>query len=334
MTQYEQLPTSSYPPVRVSSTHRCRPRPVLLIAAGLSVVLLLGAIPSALRHRAQTSASPASDAAEHDIQSTPTSSSLYRDTRPLRTIEGFWGQAEAEIRERNLDTCDDKLGRSLIDAYVRTKVDYCRGAQGGSNITCVSVQADPVSEWWPVPEAPCLSQGLHAQGKTLSMVNANITAEGRAFASTLGHEKFAGTNLGEAEFCEGQLDRTVMLICKSCVLECALMLARQDQWNPFHVGEDMVTTLVTALVATRLEPSLIDTRVQLVFSDDYGIEANHFVSMWDRMGAWAPRRLSLDPWENECRECCFASRLIQVGRTIHSIGAGVSLLSAHGVDRS
>jgi hypothetical protein len=81
-----------------------------------------------------------------------------------------------------------------------------------------------------------------------------------------------------------------------------LKAARQDQWNPFHVGEDMVTTLVTAIVATRLNPALIDSRVQLVFNDDYGIEANHFVSMWDRMGAWAPRRLSLDPWENECRE--------------------------------
>jgi hypothetical protein len=65
----------------------------------------------------------------------------------------------------------------------------------------------------------------------------------------------------------------------------------------------MVTTLVTALIALELDPSLINTRVQLVFNDDYGIEANHFVSMWDKIGAWAPRRLSLDPWDNECREC-------------------------------
>lgn len=70
----------------------------------------------------------------------------------------------------------------------------------------------------------------------------------------------------------------------------------------FHVGEDLITTMVTVLMAAQLRPELIDTRVQLVFADDYGMDANHFTPLWDRIGTWAPRRLTLDPWRKG--ECC------------------------------
>jgi len=64
----------------------------------------------------------------------------------------------------------------------------------------------------------------------------------------------------------------------------------------FHVAEDLITTVVTLLLAAINAPDLIDDRIQLVFSEGFGMDQNHFTPLWDRMGAWAPRRLSLDPW--------------------------------------
>ena len=60
---------------------------------------------------------------------------------------------------------------------------------------------------------------------------------------------------------------------------------------------------MTALIAAKMAPELVNTRVQLVFSEGFSMDANHFTPLWDRVGAWAPRRLSLDPWGDEiCRE--------------------------------
>lgn len=71
----------------------------------------------------------------------------------------------------------------------------------------------------------------------------------------------------------------------------------------FHVAEDLITTLVTVFIVARGAPDLVDSRVQLVFSEGFGMDANHFTPLWDRVGAWAPRRLALDPWgEGICRE--------------------------------
>jgi hypothetical protein len=54
----------------------------------------------------------------------------------------------------------------------------------------------------------------------------------------------------------------------------------------------------------RAAPDLIDTRVQLVFAEGFGMDSNHFTPLWDRIGAWAPRRLGLDPWgDGVCRKC-------------------------------
>jgi hypothetical protein len=77
----------------------------------------------------------------------------------------------------------------------------------------------------------------------------------------------------------------------------------------FHVAEDLITTLVTVFIAARMAPDLINTRVQLVFAEGFGMDKNHFTPLWDRMGAWAPRRLSLDPWGDG--ECCECSRIGQ-----------------------
>ena len=111
------------------------------------------------------------------------------------------------------------------------------------------------------------------------------------------------------------------------------MPSRTDGDDRFHVAEDLITTLVTVFIAARVAPALINTRLQLVFSEGFGMDSNHFTPLWDRMGAWAPRRLSLDPWgEGVCCECRLPMlKLISVTNTIHSIGAGASLLSAMGV---
>jgi hypothetical protein len=93
--------------------------------------------------------------------------------------------------------------------------------------------------------------------------------------------------------------------------------------------------MVTVLVAAQLKPELVDSRVQIVFADQYGMDGNHFTALWDRIGAWAPRRLVLDPWREG--KCCKSSSRprrqadLIVGNAIHSIHAGASLLSAMGV---
>ena len=51
-----------------------------------------------------------------------------------------------------------------------------------------------------------------------------------------------------------------------------------------------------------MAPSLVHSRVQLVFVEGFGMDQNHFTPLWDRVGAWAPRRLGLDPWEEGV--CC------------------------------
>jgi len=93
--------------------------------------------------------------------------------------------------------------------------------------------------------------------------------------------------------------------------------------------------MATVLVAAQLKPELVDSRVQIVFADQYGMDGNHFTALWDRIGAWAPRRLVLDPWQEG--ECCMSRKEpsrqadLTVGNAIHSINAGASLLSAKGV---
>jgi len=50
---------------------------------------------------------------------------FYRDAYPIRSMIKYWEIAEKEVQERGLDTCKGQLGRELIDAYIRSNVDYC-----------------------------------------------------------------------------------------------------------------------------------------------------------------------------------------------------------------
>jgi hypothetical protein len=53
---------------------------------------------------------------------------FYRDAYPIRSMIKYWEIAEKEVQEHGLDTCKGQLGRELIDAYIRSTVDYCHPA--------------------------------------------------------------------------------------------------------------------------------------------------------------------------------------------------------------
>jgi hypothetical protein len=284
---------------------------------------------------------------------------FFRDARPIRSMLAFWELAEKEVGERQLDTCQGQLGREFIEAYHRSHMAYClpngedsvgpllnlTHSETPSRIWCSPVHRDRFSKWWPHPAAPCFSTNIRTvqdDERKFIASGCQLTGDGAALFDEMGTERFLGSDLQgiepEVSHCKDVIDRTFLVI------------GRQDQWNPyvqaeasgslltarFHVAEDLVTTLVTVFMMARAVPALIDTRVQLVFAEGFGMDANHFTPLWDRMGAWAPRRLSLDPWGEDV--CCESGMrlsldvsLTTVTRTIHSVGAGASLLSAMGV---
>jgi hypothetical protein len=146
----------------------------------------------------------------------------YRDAFPIRSILHYLERAEAEIAARDLDTCDDKLGRSLVEAYHRTRLTYVSpSSPGGSEISCAQVKSDRLSEWWPVPAAPCLSTNLRANGRELQKMDAAVTAEGEHLWEEMRRERFVGSHLGEWD---GE--------CGETIGRTLLVIPRQDQWNP------------------------------------------------------------------------------------------------------
>ena len=228
MTAYEQLPTT-YPPNRLQ-------RPPARWQS-LSTFFLLGlAYTGVTVYLYMTRVStPAAIHLSAVVQST----SLFRDAHPLQTIERFHDIAIDAIASKGVDTCDDKLGRKLLEAYQRTRLDY---ATGDTTIQCVSVKADPESSWWPVPEAPCFARNLSASERSFRSVNSSVTSAGHDLDEAVGHERFLGTDLGEADECGTPVDRTLLVI------------RRQDQFNPFHVGEDMVRLFALPLTPGHHRP--------------------------------------------------------------------------------
>lgn len=259
---------------------------------------------------------------------------FFRDPTPIRTARKFWELAEAQVAQLGADTCGDFLGRSFIEAYVRSKLDYCVSEQGSSlehlpavgkshlpwvpsdpggddlgdaAIMCIPVHHDEFSKWWRYPASPCLSTRLRPKATNRTVFYApgcKKTEQGMALDDEMGDEVFLGKGVidGDGPLCKHKVDHTLLFI------------GRQDQWNPwvfpvevtltcrYHVAEDLVTTLVTLFIASTAEPGLIDDRLQLVFTDDFSLAGNHFTSLWSRMGAWSPRSLSIDPWEDGV--CC------------------------------
>jgi hypothetical protein len=160
----------------------------------------------------------------------------------------FWELAEKEIGQRKLDTCNDQLGRGLIEAYHRTALDYCLppGEAGlglipirntsyripweasdvpSTRIRCAPAHRDAFSKWWPYPAAPCLSTSIRAvqnDERKFNAVGCNLTEEGRKLNEEMGTERFLGSVINRVPegVCKERIDRTLLVI------------GRQDQWNP------------------------------------------------------------------------------------------------------
>ncbi|WVQ94352.1 hypothetical protein IAU59_001431 [Kwoniella sp. CBS 9459] len=290
---------------------------------------------------------------------------FFRDSYPLKSMLAFWELAEKEVAARSLDTCNGQLSGPLIDAYHEAELTYCapgeqleqgqgegEGGDGGfklvpinngsshshshshshwkpgdsivpgTAISCSPVHRSLFSRWWPYPAAPCISTNLRTipgDERKFRAAGCEMTQEGEKLKGEMGNERFLGSDVNHIPIDEGEGEAE----CTERIERTLLVIGRQDQWNPFHVAEDLITTLVSSFIALRTAPELVDTRVQLVFVEGYGMDSNHFTPLWDRMGAWAPRRLSLDPWT---KGTCLTN-------TIHSVGAGASLLSAMGVGK-
>jgi hypothetical protein len=67
---------------------------------------------------------PAADAPDHLVEIAG-NGAFYRDAFPVRSMLKYWSIAENEVQARGLDTCSGQLSRDLIDAYIRSTVDYC-----------------------------------------------------------------------------------------------------------------------------------------------------------------------------------------------------------------
>lgn len=282
---------------------------------------------------------------------------FFRDSFPIRSMLAFWELAEKEVAAKGLDTCNDQLGRGLVEGYHSSELAYCVPPGEGdvfealdtlnmsanwdvasgeqvpaTRISCTPVQDNDFTKWWPYPAAPCVSTNLRTipdESRKYRAVGCKITDKGVKLNVDMGREKFLGAQMESVDMEDERA------ICKERIERTTVLIGRQDQWNPyvawpdnrtaigdvwltlrhsFHVAEDLITTLVTLFIAARTAPALVNSRVQLVFTEGYSMDGNHFTPLWDRVGAWAPRRLSLDPWqEGECCEWLFL-RLLDLCR--------------------
>jgi hypothetical protein len=132
--------------------------------------------------------------------------------------------------------------------------------------------------------------------------------------------------------------------CEETISHPVLFVPRQDRWNPFHVGEDLVTTFLALTLFSRQPPSSSSSasssaaenhlwtslssaysissssgktsggggtrfdkmasdlakelshtaNLQLIFQDDYKPTESLFAPLYDRIGAFPPRRMGAD----------------------------------------
>ncbi|KAJ7837793.1 hypothetical protein B0H14DRAFT_2790619 [Mycena olivaceomarginata] len=303
-------------------------------------------------------------------------SPFFRDNHPALHARLFLARAQAEISARKLDTCGGQLSTRMVDAYITGAVPYCTSPASAStaSITCFPAggASDPSSpnHWWPYPQAFCASQHLgHTPGwGGDASVHGQFTGRcevsnwGNDLKAAMGREGFLGK-----EFVE---DKNAGEGCTETFTHPVLFVPRQDRWNPFHVGEDLVTTFLALTLFSRHQSSSTSAStssaveqqlwtalpaayaktlsssassakaefskltaelahevahtagLQLVFTDDYLPTESLFAPLFDRMGAFPPRRMAVEGLANTC-----------LARAFHSVGAGASLLSATGVGR-
>ncbi|KAF7368841.1 hypothetical protein MVEN_00209500 [Mycena venus] len=292
------------------------------------------------------------------------SSPFFRDAHPALHARLFLARAQAEIKARGLDTCNGQLSARMIDGYIEGAVPYCASSDNSAAIHCfpagsASAPSSP-NKWWPYPQSFCTSQSLsHTPGwggpvsvRGKFEGRCEITNWGADLKKAMGTEVFLGVEFDEntksGETCDETLTHPVLFV------------PRQDRWNPFHVGEDLVTTFLSLMIFSRQPsassstPSSTEAKLwkdlpgaydkggskfttlakslanelthteglQLIFQDDYLPTESLFAPLYDRIGAFPPRRMAVEGLGNTC-----------LSRAMHSVGAGASLLSATGVGR-
>ncbi|KAJ7449198.1 hypothetical protein FB451DRAFT_1375098 [Mycena latifolia] len=380
------------PPTRI--------RRLLVLAAvlGLSSTLLVYlifsaslsspfALSSVLRNPSRGPGSVYADGAGYTGPGDPRSP-FFRDPHPALHARLFLARAQAEIAARRLDTCGGQLGGRMVDAYLAAAVPYCSASstsssntsheQNGSStssITCFPARAGDgtPNQWWPYQQAFCASRNLaHSHGwggdvrrRGLFSGHCAITEAGATLKANMGGEVFLGTEFDDADN-EDSKEGHGEQACGERIEHPVLFVPRQDRWNPFHVGEDLVTTFLaltlfsrhvapsapssaklwTALpaalasssssagtesakaadLAHQLEAELRGAAgLQLVFQDDHRPTESLFAPLYDRIGAFTPRRTGAEAL-GVGGPTCFST-------AFHSVGAGASLLSATNIGR-
>ncbi|KAF8218167.1 hypothetical protein K438DRAFT_1796463, partial [Mycena galopus ATCC 62051] len=294
-------------------------------------------------------------------------SPFFRDAHPALHTRLFFARAQAEIKARGLDTCSGQLSARMVEGYVEGAVPYCAATSGdkaaGPAITCFPAggasSPNSPNKWWPYPQSFCTSQALaHTPGwggdvpvRGMFTGKCEVTNWGADLKSAMGREVFLGTEFNE--------DKNAGESCDETLTHPTLFVHRQDRWNPFHVGEDLVTTFLALTIFSRQPSAATSTPsaaeqhlwkalpeayakkefagmaatlagelqhtegLQIVFQDEYLPTASLFAPLYDRIGAFPPRRMAAEGLGNTC-----------LARAFHSIGAGASLLSATGVGRA
>ncbi|KAJ7023080.1 hypothetical protein C8F04DRAFT_1240383 [Mycena alexandri] len=289
---YSPLPTSaSYPPktllARLAAAPPTRIRrllPFVAVLALSSSLVVYFVFASSL----SSSSPPHADSYNFDAEaetlqfdsssSTPWSddgprSPFFRDAHPALHARLFLARAQAEIRARGLDTCGGQLGVPMVQGYMKAAVPYCEPRADPTDTSAASITCFPArapsspNGWWPYPQAFCAAHHLaHTPGwggpmqdRGLFTGPCALTPAGRALKDAMGREAFLGTEFIEPDAllaAEGGRSKNGGGGDKGCaenVTHPVLFVPRQDRWNPFHVGEDLVTTFL-ALTLFSLTP--------------------------------------------------------------------------------
>ncbi|GMK54410.1 hypothetical protein CspeluHIS016_0109960 [Cutaneotrichosporon spelunceum] len=281
--------------------------------------------------------------------------SPYRDPTPIASAQYFLSLAEEEVKALGLDTCGDEVGRAMVRAAAKRRLVYCSspsyssetegaGAEAVSNldldldpeklaaaadrparIECMPLRSigkpglegpnpelHSMPSWWPITSAPCVSRNLRPVARINQrnfLARCEVTNVGKKL-NKVAAEAFVGSMIvpEQNETCRSILGHTVMFV------------QRMDVWNPFHIAEDLITTLLSLLIVGEAVPELQHHRIQLAFLDHFGIDSR-FEGVWDRMGALPPRRTSHEPFDDG----------VCLNTAIHGMYGRTSLLSASGL---
>ncbi|TXT12095.1 uncharacterized protein COLE_02505 [Cutaneotrichosporon oleaginosum] len=276
----------------------------------------------------------------------------YRDATPVASAQAFLALAEAEISALGLDTCGDEIGRAMVRAAAARRMVYCAADNSSSSeevaagdpgaaerlaaaavrtahIECMPMRGigppraegvDPTlgatPPWWPITSTVCVSRNLRPVARINQrnfLARCGVTPLGERLRLAAA-ETFVGRAIvaEDGERCARVLPHTVMFV------------QRMDQWNPFHVAEDLITTFLSMLVAGEAVPELRHHRIQMAFLDNFGLDSNRFDGVWERVGALPPRRTRHEPFDDG----------VCLNAAIHGMYGRTSLLSASGTTKT